>query len=300
MAISRRLSRSLAILIVGISIILAFYRNPEKPLNRVNLENAQDVFDEHVSQYHKSYKFAVLIDSTNITLPNLEEEYSILFKEEKGTYKNYVIESSMVKTNTLIKTLQEFGNVDNYVEAVINPIPQKRAQTLERLREKFKEHEDYRKSYKNLLSSSKYGLDRYRQLIKEEDAKIDSLQKRIDDLDEGSYDIVMVTYTTKPAKSVDAKVRITRIVTNTIFNIAFLSIVTLIIFYGGKLIQYFLDWFGVGSKSKGYNYKGYYNGYYSRYGRDSHKKGKRKVKRIYKDKMTTDPNENEADEDSEN
>jgi hypothetical protein len=185
--------------------------------------------------------------------------------------------------------------MDNYVETVINPIPQKRTQTLERLRVKYNEHEEYRKNYKELLSSSKYGLDRYRQLIKEEEAKIDSLQKRIDDLDEGSSDIVLVTFTTKPVKSVDTKVRLARIGMDSIKWIALLSIVTLILFYGGKLLQFILDWFGVGSKVKGYNYRGYYNGYYSRYGRDSGKKGKRKVKRVYKDKVTTDTDNNNED-----
>ena len=303
MAISRKISKSLAVLIIGISIVISIYMNPERPKSKVNIENAEEVFEDNLSQYHKTYRYTVLIDSTNITIPNLEAGFTTLFKEEKNGYKNFVIESPMMKTSILNNLLQRLGTPANYTEAVINQIPHKRVQTLDRLREKYQEHSEDRAKFRATLTNAKYGFDTYRSLIKEEDVKLDSLLKRIDDLEEGSSDLVMVTFTTKPAKSVGTKVRLTNIAIETIKFIAILSIITIILFYGSKLLNRFLNWFGVGSISKGYNYRGYYNSSYGRYGRygGKDKKGKRKVKRVYKDKVTTDPDKSDEEEqDSDN
>ncbi len=288
MAISRRVSRSLAIFIVGISIVIAFYRNPEKPVHRVNTSKAKSVYEANLSQYHESIKYKVFIDSSSVDFPRLSDEYTILFQEDKGVYKNFVIESPTNSTSNLNSVLKELGAPQGEERQVINPIPKKRAQTLQRLRKRYKEHEEARANFKEKLVTSQYGLDKYKSLVKEEEVKLDSLQKRIDDLDEGTYDIIMVTFLTRPGKSVGTKIRLTKMAIDTVFHIAALSILLIIGFYGGKLLNIFLDWFGVGSKVKGYNYRGY-NGYYSRYASKPNK-GKRKVKRVYKDKVTSDPN----------
>ncbi len=294
MAISRKVSRSLAIFIVGISIVIAFYRNPEQPVNRISKEKAETVFEENMSQYHESISFDVIMDSTGIDHPVFGEDYTILFQENKGNYLNYVIESPTASTPELLSQIKAAGLTQGEERLIVNAIPKQKAQTLQRLRKRFKEHEEARANFKNKLISSQYGLDKYKELVKDEEVKLDSLQRRIDDLDEGTYDIIMVTFMKKMAEKVGTKTRVTKMIIDTIFNIAALSILIIVLFYGGKLLNMFLDWFGVGSKNKGYNYRGYYNGYYSK--PDSKKnKGKRKVKRIYKDKVASDSDKKQED-----
>jgi len=72
-------------------------------------------------------------------------------------------------------------------------------------------------------------------------------------------------------------------------------------YYGTRLLIYFLSALGVkgvgagglGSSYRYGGYGGYYNRYYNRY---NYGHGKRKIKRIYKDKKTTPVSDDENNE----
>jgi len=153
------------------------------------------------------------------------------------------------------------------------------------------------------LNNVRFPTDTQNRRKEELHSLIQSTRSNLDKLKESNNVLLFITLVPQQ-KTNTIEVTIKSLALNFFSWLIIFTVGAVLAYYGTRLLMYFLAALGVkgiGAGGLGGSYRyggygGYYNRYYNRYG---YGHGKRKVKRIYKDKRTTPVSEDENTEQSE-
>jgi len=150
------------------------------------------------------------------------------------------------------------------------------------------------------LNNVRFPTDTQNRRKEELHSLIQSTRSNLDKLKESDNVLLFITLVPQQ-KTNTIEVTIKSLALNFFSWLIIFAVGAVLIYYGTRLLMYFLSALGVkgvgagglGSSYRYGGYGGYYNRYYNRY---NYGHGKRKIKRIYKDKKTTPVSDDENNE----
>ena len=217
-------------------------------------------------------------------------------KQSEGSFGAYIFSVPQKDLSLIIEKLRGIGSVNSQTEHIDTALVNIDYESeLVRLQSYEKEQAE--------LSNVRFPTDTQNRRKEELHSLIQSTRSNLDKLKESDNVLLFITLVPQQ-KTNTIKLTIKSLALNFFSWLIIFAVGAVLAYYGTRLLIYFLSALGVKSSGGGglggsYNYSGYgryYSRYYNRYGA-SH--GKRKIKRIYKDKPTTPVSDDEDTEQSE-
>jgi hypothetical protein len=291
---TRRRIRAIAILIIFLALAYAAFSTLKPEKSRTGITSEFKEADAHFREVGSLNKASVTIRSQDIgrtleSIGKIVEIHSLekpLFKNIGGSFGAFIFR---VRENTMpqIKDqLSGIGSILDWKEIVDSVYVAKKLSTEESIlvskRSDLANFDPLKRSY-GTASSEKD------QLINE----IRKLENTVDILRNSNTSLLYIKAI--PVSGGTKTPIFVKFARNLGLALLALVILTVILYYGTKLLIYLLSLLGVRGFSTGalgggsqYGYGSYANRYYSKYGYGG---GRRKVKRIYKDKPSTPKSE---------
>ncbi len=294
---SKRL-RAIGLFIVLMALITSYYFNGiATKTPSINSKEADRVYNE-LPNYQK-VKIDVSIKSLDalqkLIYTKLEPNGAVkLHSEEQGSYALYLYQVDQQKISAVLDNISEVGNISSKVERISAQNTQLDLDA--KLRDKEVIYEKELQDYSNSKVKYSYQLNRLNQLSKE----VDSLKFEISNQKNKAMSLLYIRAMVAPNK-IGRVHNYQKFLLDFIKYIIIFGVIVSFLHYGTLLLVYLLSVMGIkfpsiGSYGKGYNdyagYRGYQN--YGSYGYGGNRK--RKVKRIYRNKQSSnDDSESEDD-----
>ncbi|MCB5229621.1 MAG: hypothetical protein GX122_03960 [Candidatus Cloacimonetes bacterium] len=286
--------RGIAIFVVflALGITLFNFFKSNKPASGADLRPHRSEFAKQKSLNKASFE----LSSQNIegSIAKLDQYVSAsgrrLHKREiKGNLGIYMFSMQKRELDAFRKDLANIGSVKTESETVDTSLVYTNVGNEE------SKLASYRKDLAE-LEKIRIPSDQEQRRKRELNHEIEQTQQRIDILKQGDNYLVFVSV--EPIAKGNTYYETGRtLIINYLINLGLCFIAVILIYYGTRLLVYLLalmgvkgfGFSGVGSGYQYGSYSGYSNRYYSSYGRN---RGKRKIKRVYKDQPST-PKEDE-------
>ncbi|MEN6444788.1 MAG: hypothetical protein ABFC98_01935 [Candidatus Cloacimonas sp.] len=238
--------------------------------------------------------------SPNVTKAQAEIEKIIaeysnkqIRKQSETSFGAYIFSVPQQDLHSIIEKLGKFGTIASKTEQVDTSLVNLDYESeLARLQGYEREQAD--------LNNVRFPTDAQNRRKEELHSLIQSTRSNLDKLKDAQSVLLYVSLVPQQ-KTASWEVTLSILAVNFFSWLIVFAVGAVLVYFGTRLLMYFLAALGIKGNSSGglggsYNYGGYgnyYNRYYSRYG---YGKGKRKVKRIYKDKRSTPDSDSEEDE----
>jgi hypothetical protein len=291
--ISKRRVRGIAIFIVFLALaatILQFQRSGAKTPS-YSFRESQNRYNAHKSVNKAKITFST--SSTSEAQSGIDQIMSqkgkrTIYKETVGSFGAYIFTIDKNELSAIADELRNIGSVISQVEQVDTALVNLDFESESaRLASYEKEQAD--------LDLVRFPSDAQNRRKEALHALIQQSRSNLDKLQDA--DNVLLYLTISPVKSRLSMLDIVKTWTLRYFSwLGILTVATILIYFGSKMLMYFLALMGVkgfstasmGSYSYGGSYRNY-RGYSSGYGKKN-----RKVKRIYKDKADSSKDEEES------
>jgi hypothetical protein len=300
---SKRL-RSLGLFIVLVALILSYYFNGmQTKTPTINTRETDRIFED--LPHTKKIELDVSVKSFDLLRKmistKLEGQGAIkLNSEEHGGFSLYIYQIDPLSLNMVLSDLSEIGTITNKVEKVNTQSAD--IDLEQKLIDREALYQKELQDYNNSKTKYSFQMDRINQLSKE----VDSLKFEIKNQRNKVMTLLYIKAQTQTG-NVGRIRNYQKFVFDFLKYIVLCTFVVAFIYFGTIALVYFMALLGIRFPSlgrylgKGYNYyagyKGYtgYSGYrgYGRYGYGGSRK--RKVKRIYRDKHSS---ESESEDES--
>ena len=217
-------------------------------------------------------------------------------KQSEGSFGAYIFSVPQKDLPIIVEKLRSFGSVNSQTEQIDTALVNIDYESeLVRLQSYEREQAE--------LNNVRFPTDTQNRRKEELHSLIQSTRSNLDKLKESNNVLLFITLVPQQ-KTNTIGVTIKSLALNFFSWLIIFTVGAILAYYGTRLLMYFLAALGVkgiGAGGLGDSYRyggygGYYNRYYNRYG---YGHGRRKVKRIYKDKRTTPVSEDEDTEQSE-
>ena len=213
-------------------------------------------------------------------------------KQSEGSFGAYIFSVPQKDLPIIVEKLRSFGSVNSQTEQIDTALVNIDYES------EFVRLQSYEREQAE-LNNVRFPTDTQNRRKEELHSLIQSTRTNLDKLKESNNVLLFITLVTNTIE-----VTIKSLALNFFSWLIIFAVGAVLAYYGTRLLMYFLAALGVkgigaGGLGGSYRYGGYgdyYNRYYNRYG---YSHGRRKVKRIYKDKRTTPVSEDENTEQSE-
>lgn len=293
----KRRVRGIAIFIVFLAIAASIvqWQNKAGKHETYNFKPAQNEYRD----LKFLNKAQISFSSPNVAKAKTEIEKIIsehstkqIRKQSEGSFGAYIFSVPQKDLPIIVEKLRSFGSVNSQTEQIDTALVNIDYESeLVRLQSYEREQAE--------LNNVRFPTDTQNRRKEELHSLIQSTRSNLDKLKESNNVLLFITLVTNTIG-----VTIKSLALNFFSWLIIFTVGAILAYYGTRLLMYFLAALGVkgigaGGLGGSYHYGGYggyYNRYYNRYG---YGHGKRKVKRIYKDKRTTPVSEDENTEQSE-
>ncbi len=290
---SLRRVQGVAIFLVFLAIVATIYQYKGKggAPKPVDLKSQQTEFQKR--NWLNKVSFNLLSSDLQGSIQKMNELVSSYGtqtdkREIQSNYSVFVFSLEKTKLNSLRTELKQMGNIGSEVESVDTSLVNTNVEI---------ETANLASYEKDLAELDKIRVPSDPELRRKESlrAQIRRSQQKLDDLKRSDSYLVYVSIV--PAGKHSSSIKSLGSIAMFFFKtLAFLFVAAILIYYGTRLLMYFLALMGVKGLGSGgltgpYQYGGYgsYTGKY--YSRSGYNRGKRKVKRVYKDKESTPKDE---------
>ena len=214
-------------------------------------------------------------------------------KQSEGSFGAYIFSVPQKDLSLIIEKLRGIGSVNSQTEHIDTALVNIDYESeLVRLQSYEREQAE--------LNNVRFPTDTQNRRKEELHSLIQSTRSNLDKLKESDNVLLFITLVPQQ-KTNTIEVTIKSLALNFFSWLIIFAVGAVLIYYGTRLLMYFLSALGVkgvgagglGSSYRYGGYGGYYNRYYNRY---NYGHGKRKIKRIYKDKPTTPVSDDENNE----
>ena len=214
-------------------------------------------------------------------------------KQSEGSFGAYIFSVPQKDLSLIIEKLRGIGSVNSQTEHIDTALVNIDYESeLVRLQSYEREQAE--------LNNVRFPTDTQNRRKEELHSLIQSTRSNLDKLKESDNVLLFITLVPQQ-KTNTIEVTIKSLALNFFSWLIIFAVGAVLIYYGTRLLMYFLSALGVkgvgagglGSSYRYGGYGGYYNRYYNRY---NYGHGKRKIKRIYKDKKTTPVSDDENNE----
>lgn len=297
----KRRVRGIAIFIVFLAIAASIvqWQNKAGKHETYNFKPAQNEYRD----LKFLNKAQISFSSPNVAKAKTEIEKIIsehstkqIRKQSEGSFGAYIFSVPQKDLPIIVEKLRSFGSVNSQTEQIDTALVNIDYESeLVRLQSYEREQAE--------LNNVRFPTDTQNRRKEELHSLIQSTRFNLDKLKESNNVLLFITLVPQQ-KTNTIQVTIKSLALNFFSWLIIFTVGAILAYYGTRLLMYFLAALGVkgiGASGLGGSYRyggygGYYNRYYNRYG---YGHGKRKVKRIYKDKRTTPVSEDEDTEQSE-
>lgn len=297
----KRRVRGIAIFIVFLAIAASIvqWQNKAGKHETYNFKPAQNEYRD----LKFLNKAQISFSSPNVAKAKTEIEKIIsehstkqIRKQSEGSFGAYIFSVPQKDLPIIVEKLRSFGSVNSQTEQIDTALVNIDYESeLVRLQSYEREQAE--------LNNVRFPTDTQNRRKEELHSLIQSTRSNLDKLKESNNVLLFITLVPQQ-KTNTIQVTIKSLALNFFSWLIIFTMGAILAYYGTRLLMYFLAALGVkgiGASGLGGSYRyggygGYYNRYYNRYG---YGHGKRKVKRIYKDKRTTPVSEDEDTEKSE-
>ncbi len=297
----KRRVRGIAIFIVFLAITASIvqWQNKAGKHETYNFKPAQNEYRD----LKFLNKAQISFSSPNVAKAKTEIEKIIsehstkqIRKQSEGSFGAYIFSVPQKDLPIIVEKLRSFGSVNSQTEQIDTALVNIDYESeLVRLQSYEREQAE--------LNNVRFPTDTQNRRKEELHSLIQSTRFNLDKLKESNNVLLFITLVPQQ-KTNTIEVTIKSLALNFFSWLIIFTVGAILAYYGTRLLMYFLAALGVkgiGASGLGGSYRyggygGYYNRYYNRYG---YGHGKRKVKRIYKDKRTTPVSEDEDTEQSE-
>lgn len=297
----KRRVRGIAIFIVflAIAVTIIQWQNKAGKHETYNFKPAQNEYRD----LKFLNKAQISFSSPNVAKAKTEIEKIIsehstkqIRKQSEGSFGAYIFSVPQKDLPIIVEKLRSFGSVNSQTEQIDTALVNIDYESeLVRLQSYEREQAE--------LNNVRFPTDTQNRRKEELHSLIQSTRSNLDKLKESNNVLLFITLVPQQ-KTNTIGVTIKSLALNFFSWLIIFTVGAILAYYGTRLLMYFLAALGVkgiGAGGLGDSYRyggygGYYNRYYNRYG---YGHGKRKVKRIYKDKRTTPVSEDEDTEQSE-
>jgi hypothetical protein len=297
----KRRVRGIAIFIVFLAITASIvqWQNKAGKHETYNFKPAQNEYRD----LKFLNKAQISFSSPNVAKAKTEIEKIIsehstkqIRKQSEGSFGAYIFSVPQKDLPIIVEKLRSFGSVNSQTEQIDTALVNIDYESeLVRLQSYEREQAE--------LNNVRFPTDTQNRRKEELHSLIQSTRFNLDKLKESNNVLLFITLVPQQ-KTNTIQVTIKSLALNFFSWLIIFTVGAILAYYGTRLLMYFLAALGVkgiGAGGLGGSYRyggygGYYNRYYNRYG---YGHGKRKVKRIYKDKRTTPVSEDEDTEQSE-
>lgn len=297
----KRRVRGIAIFIVFLAIAASIvqWQNKAGKHETYNFKPAQNEYRD----LKFLNKAQISFSSPNVAKAKTEIEKIIsehstkqIRKQSEGSFGAYIFSVPQKDLPIIVEKLRSFGSVNSQTEQIDTALVNIDYESeLVRLQSYEREQAE--------LNNVRFPTDTQNRRKEELHSLIQSTRSNLDKLKESNNVLLFITLVPQQ-KTNTIGVTIKSLALNFFSWLIIFAVGAVLAYYGTRLLMYFLAALGVkgiGAGGLGDSYRyggygGYYNRYYNRYG---YGHGKRKVKRIYKDKRTTPVSEDEDTEQSE-
>jgi len=217
-------------------------------------------------------------------------------KQSEGSFGAYIFSVPQKDLPIIIEKLRGIGSVNSQTEHIDTALVNIDYESeLVRLQSYEREQAE--------LNNVRFPTDTQNRRKEELHSLIQSTRSNLDKLKESDNVLLFITLVPQQ-KTNKIELTIKSLALNFFRWLIIFAVGAVLAYYGTRLLMYFLSALGVkgvgdgglGSSYRYGGYGGYYNRYYNRY---NYGHGKRKVKRIYKDKKTTPVSDDENNEKTE-
>jgi hypothetical protein len=289
----------------GIAIFIVFLAIAASIVQWQNKAGKYSTYDFKPAQNeYRDLKFLnkaqISFSSPNIAKAKTEIEKIIsehstkqIRKQSEGSFGAYIFSVPQKDLSLIIEKLRGIGSVNSQTEHIDTALVNIDYESeLVRLQSYEREQAE--------LNNVRFPTDTQNRRKEELHSLIQNTRSNLDKLKESDNVLLFITLVPQQ-KTNTIKLTIKSLALNFFSWLIIFAVGAVLAYYGTRLLIYFLSALGVKSSGGGglggsYNYSGYgryYSRYYNRYGA-SH--GKRKIKRIYKDKPTTPVSDDENNE----
>jgi len=232
------------------------------------------------------------IDQAKTVIDKIISEHSTkqIRKQSEGSFGAYIFSVPKRDLPVIIEKLDRVGSINSQAEHIDTALVNIDYESeLVRLQGYDKEQTE--------LNNVRFPTDTQNRRKEELHSLIQNTRSNLDKLKEADNVLLLITLVPQQ-KTSSIEVTIKSLALIFINWLIIFAVGAVLIYYGTRLLMYFLSALGVkgigagglGSSYRYGGYGGYYNRYYNRY---NYGHGKRKIKRIYKDKKTTPEPEDE-------
>ncbi|GEM_PF-1216001 len=292
---SKRL-RTIALFIVLISLITSYYFNGlTTKAPAVSSRNTDRIFEEMT--HSQKIKIGVNVKSMELLRKFIDTRLIAqgalkLNAEEQGNAGRYIFQVEPQNVSSLLTELAEIGNI--YDKKENNNVMDTSVDLESKLRDREALYQKEFSDYDNSKTKYSYQLDRLNQLSKE----VDSLKFAISNQRNKAMTLLYIN--AQQLSGQGGRVRsYQKFFLDFLKYLIVFTVVLAFLHYGTLLLVYLLAMLGIrfpsltGILSRGYNYYAGYKGYrgyrgYSGYGSSYGGSRRRKVKRIYKNKPSSE------------
>jgi len=232
------------------------------------------------------------IDQAKTVIDKIISEHSTkqIRKQSESSFGAYIFSVPKRDLPVIIEKLDRVGSINSQAEHIDTALVNLDYESeLVRLQGYDKEQTE--------LNNVRFPTDTQNRRKEELHSLIQNTRSNLDKLKEADNVLLLITLVPQQ-KTSSIEVTIKSLALIFINWLIIFAVGAVLIYYGTRLLMYFLSALGVkgigagglGSSYRYGGYGGYYNRYYNRY---NYGHGKRKIKRIYKDKKTTPEPEDE-------
>ncbi|HNX02105.1 MAG TPA: hypothetical protein PLE33_03065 [Candidatus Cloacimonas sp.] len=232
------------------------------------------------------------IDQAKTVIDKIISEHSLkqIRKQSESSFGAYIFSVPKRDLPVIIEKLHRVGSINSQAEHIDTALVNIDYESeLVRLQGYDKEQTE--------LNNVRFPTDTQNRRKEELHSLIQNTRSNLDKLKEADNVLLFITLVPQQ-KTSSIEVTIKSLALIFINWLIIFAVGAVLIYYGTRLLMYFLSALGVkgigagglGSSYRYGGYGGYYNRYYNRY---NYGHGKRKIKRIYKDKKTTPEPEDE-------
>jgi len=292
----------------GIAIFIVFLAIAASIVQWQNKAGKYSTYDFKPAQNeYRDLKFLnkaqISFSSPNIAKAKTEIEKIIsehstkqIRKQSEGSFGAYIFSVPQKDLSLIIEKLRGIGSVNSQTEHIDTALVNIDYESeLVRLQSYEKEQAE--------LNNVRFPTDTQNRRKEELHSLIQSTRSNLDKLKESDNVLLFITLVPQQ-KTNTIELTIKSLALNFFSWLIIFAVGAVLAYYGTRLLMYFLSALGVkgvgagglGSSYRYGGYGGYYNRYYNRY---NYGHGKRKIKRIYKDKKTTPVSEDENNEKTE-
>lgn len=303
-AVRSKRVRAIGLFIVLISLITSYYFNGFRTKAPTNNSRETDRIFEDMTHSRK-IKLGVSVKSMEalqklIDTKLLGQGAIKLNAEEQGGSGRYIFQVSPQNVNSILADLSELGSIYDKKESV--NIHDSQIDLETKLRDSEALYQKEFMDYNNSKTKYSYQLDRLKLLGKE----VDSLKLAISNQQNQAMTLLYINAQQASGKGSGIS-NYRKFFVDFLKFIVLFTIVLAFIHYGTVLLVYLLALLGIrfpsltGILGKGYNYYAGYKGYkgYKNYGGYGYNYGhskKRRIKRVYKNKQSSESETSDEDE----